>query len=639
MIDRTRLLHPTRRGLLMGAGAIGVAAAIGLPRAARAHDHAVAAYGPVDEDFVERHGLSLFGDLKHGPDFERFDYVNPAAPKGGRISLQLSSAAYNQNFSTFNTLNIFVLQGDGAAGMGLTFDSLMRGSGDEPDAMYGLVAQSVSRSADGLAFRFRLRPEARFHDGTPITADDVAFTIEILRTQGHPRLVQVLREVEGVEALEERLVEVRFIPQRTRDIPLVVAGLPIFSRAYWEGRDFQASTLEAPLGSGPYRVGRFEVGRWIAFQRVPDYWAADLPVNVGQWNFDEIRYEYFRDRQVAFEAFRAGQFSWREEFTSRDWARGYDFPARREGRVVQDEVELGLPRGPQGWWFNTRRAKFADPRIREAISLAFDFPWTNQNIMFGLLQRLTSFFQNSPMQAQGLPSPAELALLEPFRAGLPEEVFGEPYEVPLADGSGQDRQLMRRANELLLAAGCERRGGTLHLPSGEPFTIEFLDFSQALQPHTQPFQANLGRLGINATSRIVDPAQYERRMNEFDFDMTSRAFGASLTPGAGLRVVYGSEAAATPGSANLAGIQDAAVDALIEAIASATTREEIHVAASALDRVLRAGRYIVFHWYRTTSWLAFWDEFSWPERRPNFALGVLDTWWFDPEKAARARRV
>ena len=427
-------------------------------------------------------------------------------------------------------------------------------------------------------------------------------------------------------------------PQRSRDLHLIVAGMPIFSERYWQGRDFEASTLEAPLGSGPYKVGRFEQGRFIEFERVPDYWGRDLPVNVGQNNFDRIRYEYFRDRTVAFEAFKNGTLTFNEEYTSRIWATGYDFPAMREGRVKREEIPNDAPSTIQGWYFNTAPRAFKDPRIREAIGLAFDFEWTNANIMFGLFKRTTSFFENSDMKAVGQPSPEELALLEPFRDKLPAAVFGEPPVPPVSDGSGQDRHLLRRADELLREAGCKREGGVLKLPNGQPFEIEFLDFQPSLQPHTQPFQANLKRLGIEARSRIVDAAQYQRRMDEYDFDMASRTLGGSPTPGDSLRVVYGSEAGKQPGSQNIAGIADPAVDALIEPIANAKTREELNIACRALDRVLRAGHYWVPMWYRASEWLAYWDQFSRPETKPRFSSGAPGTWWYDAEKAKRIGR-
>ncbi|RDI59404.1 extracellular solute-binding protein [Microvirga subterranea] len=617
---------PTRRILLQGGAA--VAALPLFPRFAPAQEGGE----------TETYGLSSFGDLKYGPDFKHFDYVNPNAPKGGTLAVQIKQATGNQNFDTFNTLNIFVLRGDGAAGMGSTFDSLMAGSGDEPDALYGLVAKSVRVSDDKLTYRFLLRPEAHFHDGSKLTARDVAFSLNVLKEKGHPVFRSILTQMTAAEAEADDILRVRLAPDRSRDLHLTVAGMPIFSERYWQGRDFEASTLEAPLGSGPYKVARFEQGRFIEFERVPDYWAKDLPVNVGQNNFDRIRFEYFRDRTVAFEAFKNGTLNYHEEYTSRLWATGYDFPAFREGRVKKEQIANEAPVSIQGWYFNTRRAAFKDPRIREAIGLAFDFEWTNANIMFGSYKRTTSYFENTDMKATGKPSPEELALLEPFRDKLPATVFGEPPVPPVSDGSGQDRQLLRRADELLRAAGCKREGGALKLPNGQPFTIEFLDFQQALQPHTQPFQSNLKRLGIDARSRIVDAAQYQRRMDEFDFDMASRNLGGSATPGDSLRIIYGSKAAETPGSRNLAGIADPAVDALIERISQAKTRADLVIACRALDRVLRAGHYWVPMWFKAADWLAFWDQFSHPDTKPRFSSGAPGTWWYDAEKAKRIGR-
>ncbi|HEV2558355.1 MAG TPA: extracellular solute-binding protein [Microvirga sp.] len=615
----------TRRSVLAGTAA-GLASAA-LPRAA---------FAQAGE--AESHGLSSFGDLALPADFRHFAYVNPQAPKGGTIVLQLRQALANQNFETFNTLNVFVLRGDGAAGVPATFDTLMVRHIDEPDAMYGLAARAVRVSDDKLTYRFLMRPEARFHDGSRLTARDAAFSFTILKEKGHPVFRGLLDELAAAEAESDEVLRVRFVPNRSRDAHLLVGTLPIFSAAYWQGRDFEASTLEAPLGSGPYRVGRFEVGRFIELDRVPDYWARDLPVNVGQNNFDRIRYEYYRDRTVAFEAFKQGAITYNEEFTSRIWATAYDFPALREGRVKREEIAVDAPAPIQGWYFNLRRDAFKDPRIREAIGLAFDFEWTNQNIMFGSYKRTTSFFENSPMKAVGAPSPEELALLEPFRSRLPAAVFAEPFVPAVSDVSGQDRRLLRRADELLRAAGCRREGNALRLPNGAPFEIEFLDSSAFLQPHTQPFQANLKRLGIEARSRIVDAAQYQRRLDEFDFDMTSRALVGVSTPGDSLRVVFGSEAARTTGSRNLAGIADPAVDALIERIGRAATRPELITACRALDRVLRAGHYWVPMWFKATDWVSYWDMFSRPETRPKLASGAPGTWWFDAEKARRIGR-
>ncbi len=520
----------------------------------------------------------------------------------------------------------------------MTFDSLMSRAADEPDSMYGLVARAVRWSEDGLVYRFLLRPEARFHDGSRLTARDVAWSFTTLKEKGHPRIAQAIRLMAAAEAEGDDVVVVRFAPERSRDLPLVVAGLPIFSEAYYRTRNFEEASVEAPLGSGPYKVGRFEIGRFIEFDRVPDYWGRDLPVSVGHSNFERIRYEYFRDRQVAFEAFKAGAFTFREEFTSRIWATSYDFPAVKDGRVKRDTLPDHTPSGMQGWWFNLRRDKFKDPRVREAIGLVFDFEWVNQNIMFGAYERTVSYFENSEMKAEGPPSPAELALLEPFRGKLPDEVFGEPYAPPKSDGSGQDRNLLRRANDLLRAAGLKRDGTVLRLPSGEPLTIEFLDFQNSLQPHTQPFIRNLGLLGIQASARIVDAAQYQRRTDEFDFDVTSRRYSTAPTPGEYMRLVFGSQAAVTRGSPNLAGIAHPAIDALLERIATAPSREELNVACRALDRVLRAGRYWVPMWFKPEHWVAYWDMYRHPDTLPRYGYGAPAIWWYDADKARKIGR-
>jgi len=582
----------------------------------------------VGEDWA--HGMSIFGDLKYPANFEHFDYVDPNAPKGGFYGTDM--------FGTFNSFNSFILQGDPVIGMGMTFDSLMKSAADEPDSLYGLIAQAVMRSPDGLVYRFLLRPEARFNDGSPVTAADAAFSIMILKDEGHPSIGQQMRAVESAEALDTHLLEVRFAPNRTRDLPLLVAGLPIFSEQYWEGRNFAASTTQPPLGSGPYRVGRFESGRFVTYERVPDYWGADLPVNRGQNNFDTVRYDYFRDRQVAFEAFKSGAFNFREEFTSRDWATGYNFPAYQEGRVRREELPDERPSGRQAWWFNTRRRKFQDPRIREALSYLFDFESVNRTIMFDSYERTQSYFENSPMKAEGMPPPDELALLEPYRDILPERVFGEAVSPPVSDGTGRDRTNLRRAYDLLTEAGCRFEGRNLLLPTGEPFTVEFLDFSSALEPHTLHFARNLRRIGIAGNLRVVDASQYQRRVDQFDFDMITRRFVGSLTPGGELRVIFGSEAAEMPGSANVAGISNEAVDALIEKVIAAQSREEMYLAARALDRVLRAGFYWVPMWFKASHWLAFWDEFGRPETKPLYAVGSLSTWWHEEERARAAGR-
>lgn len=584
---------------------------------------------------AESHGLSTFGELALPPDFKHFRYVNPDAPKGGTLRLQIKSTSGNQNFETFDTLHIYAFRGDGAAGMDATFDTLMAGTADEPNSMYGLVAQSVRVSSDKLTYRFLLRPEARFHDGSPVRAQDCAFSFNIMKEKGHPLYRALLRDLAGAEAQGDNELIVRFAPGRGRDIHLFVASLPIFSQAWWKGRDFEGAMLEAPLGSGPYRVSRFEQGRFIEFERVANYWGAALPVNVGQNNFDRIRYDYFRERQIAFEAFKSGQMNFHEEYTARFWATGYDFPAVRNGRVQRIELPSGGAVGTQGWVFNTRRSKFADPRIREAFSHAFDFEWTNRNIMYSTYRRLTSYFENSDMKADGKPGPEELALLEPFRGKIPEEAFGDPWVPPASDGSGSDRAMLRRANELLMAAGCKRDGARLRLPDGAPFEVEFLDSSGALRPHTEPFQANLRRLGIESTFRQVDAAQYKRRLDAFDFDIVTTAMGGSLTPGEGLRNIYSSQAAKTPGSRNLVGVASEAIDAIVDRIARAQTREELTIAARVLDRLLRAGRYWVPMWYKDRALIAHWDVFGRPETTPKYGNGAPGIWWWDADKARK----
>jgi microcin C transport system substrate-binding protein len=409
--------------------------------------------------------------------------------------------------------------------------------------------------------------------------------------------------------------------------------MPVFSAAWWSGRDFTAPTLEAPLGSGAYRVKTFEQGRFIEYARDANYWGAKLPVNLGQNNFDRLRFEYYRERQVALEAFKAGAINYHEEYTSRFWATSYDFPAVKDGRIKKDVLHNGAPSAIQGWYLNTRREQFKDPRVREAIGLCFDFEWTNKNVMYSSYKRIISYFPNTDMEAKGKPGPDELKLLEPFRDKLAPSVFDDPYTPPVSDGSGSDRALLKQAYDLFLSAGCKRDGPTLRLPNGTPLTIEFLDSNNAMQPHTLPFIQNLGKLGIQANLRIVDPAQLKSRTEAFDYDVVTEALPGSTTPGLDLRVVYSSAAATQNGSRNLAGVADPVVDALIEMIAAATSRDQLNSACRALDRILRAGHYWVPMWYRDTAWVAYWDAFSRPERQPKLSTGAPGTWWWDEAKA------
>jgi microcin C transport system substrate-binding protein len=592
-------------------------------------------FAPAAAQPAERHGMSAFGDLELPADFKHFGYVNPNAPKGGTFSEWVTSRTYNGSFLTFNSLNTYILKGEGVLGMDLTFATLMTRAGDEPDAMYGFAARSVSISDDGLTYRFTLRPEAKFHDGTVLTAHDVAFSLTTLKDKGHPIITQLLRDFAGAEAADDRTVVVRFAPKRARDVPLFVASLPIFSRAYYGKQPFDQSTLETPLGSGPYKVGKFEAGRYIEFERVKDWWGAGLPISVGQNNFDIVRYEYYRDRDVSFEGFSGKSYLFREEFTSRIWATRYDFPAIKDGRVKRDMIPDDTPSGAQGWFMNTRRTQFKDARVREALIDAFDFEWTNKTLMYGAYKRTESVFQNSPLMAEGKPGPDELALLEPFRGKVPEEVFDVPFEPPVTDGSGQDRKWLRKAAQLLNDAGYKVKDGKRMRADGKPFTIEFLMEDSGIMPHHQTYIKNLVLLGIDATPRLVDPVQYRARVDEFDFDVVVQRFSFSSTPGDSLRNYFSSQAAATKGAQNLAGIADPAIDALIDIIIAAKTREELTTACHALDRVIRAGRYWVPHWYLNAHRIAYWDVFGRPQRQPKYFRGIPLTWWYDKDKAAK----
>ena len=585
----------------------------------------------------ETHGLSIFGDLALPPDFKSFAYVNPQAPKGGQIVLQPSGGGANVNPTTFNSFNVFILKGDGATGMGAIFDSLMVGNSDEPDALYGLVAKKIWASADKLTYRFVLRQEARFHDGTPLTAHDVVFSLNILKEQGHPAIAQSLRDLESTMAEADDIVRVTLKKGHSREAILAVAGQPIFSAAYYGKHAFNETTLEPPLGSGPYKVASFDAGHFIAFERVADYWGKDVPANVGQNNFDTIRYEYFADRKVAFEAFKAAVFTFREEFTSAVWATQYNFAAVKDGRVKRETLPDQLPLGTQAWFLNVRREKFKDIRVREALEQCFDFEWTNRNIMYGLYSRTVSYFQNSPMMASGKPSAQELAILAPFKAKLPAAVFGDVPVPPVSDGSGEDRALLHKANDLLLTAGCKRDGDNLLLPDGKPFEIEFLDFDNALEPHTAPFIRNLNLLGITARFRVVDPAQYKERTDNFDYDVVTSRFGLGLTPGEAMRAYFGSQVANVPGSYNISGIADPVVDALIEEALTVDTREKLTYICRCIDRILRAGHYWVPMWNKPNHLVAYWDLFSRPARSAKYDIGVVSTWWYDTAKAARVQ--
>ncbi len=580
----------------------------------------------------ERHGLSIFGDLKYPADFTHFDYVKPDAPKGGKVSQVGPGGTL-----TFDSFNQFILKGDRAQGLDLVYDTLMTRALDEPDAVYGLVAKSADVAPDGMAVTFKLRPEAKFADGTAVTADDVVFSFDALKTKGHPSYRIVLYDVEKAEALDTHTVRFSFKGDLVKTLPIEVAQLPVLPKAFYATQGFEETWLQRPLGSGPYKVGQYSQGRYVSYERRSDYWGRDLPVNRGRFNFDEVRYDYFRDRTLELDALFARTIDFREEFTSKDWATGYDKPMVKDGRVLKVSLADETPSGAQGFFLNTRRTLFQDMRVRQALDLAFDFEWSNRNLFYGLYERTASFFENSDMKATGKPTPEELVLLEPFRPQLPAAVFGDVYVPPVTDGSGLPRENLRKAQALLKEAGwtLDPSTRTLKNPDGKPFEFEILLDSAAFERIAGPFVKNLRSIGIIASMRRVDPAQFELRMKTFDFDMTVQRFRLRLTPGIELKNFWGSEAAKTDGSFNLAGISNPAVDALSDKIVKSQSRAEMVVAARALDRVLRAGHYWVPHWYKAAHHVAFWNKYAWPDVKPKYDRGALTTWWYDDAKAAK----
>ena len=571
------------------------------------------------------HALTVFGPPKHGPDFAHFSYVNPDAPKGGTIRITPSSFGYNQNPLTFNTFNMFILRGDSPPQMQLCHASLMVRGLDEPDAVYGLVAEAVE--VDGRRFAFFLRDGCTFTDGSPITAEDVVFSYETIREHGHPLAAQPLAGVERVEAADDGTAVITFAEGTSNRLPPLVATYPVLSKAWYTANDFTVADLSIPVTSGAYTVGRYEPGRFVEYRLRDDWWGADVPAARGQNNFETVRVAFFRERITGFEAFKVGDITFREEFTARTWATEYNFPAVEDGRVVRRVFEDERPAGAQGFFINTRRSKFADPRTREALIQAFDFEWTNQNLFYGLYERTQSFFMNSDMMATGEPSEAEIALLEPFRGEIPDAVFGPAWTAPVTDGSGQDRAPLRRANELLMEAGWRRDATGLVNDRGERLSVEFLYQQQDFERIILPYANRLRLLGVDAQLRVVDAAQYQRRMTEFDFDLTTRRFAFSPTPSESIREFWTSRTANLEGSNNMSGIKDPVVDALTETMLSAATREEMVTAARALDRVLRLGFYWVPQWYKGTHTVAYWDRFGIPDEKPRYDLPVTTTWW------------
>ncbi len=580
------------------------------------------------------HGVAMHGSPALPPDFAHLPYADPNAPKGGRLTLAA--------IGTFDNLNPFILKGNDAAGSGLPFESLTVQNLDEAFSEYGLLAETIEMPADRSWVAFTLRPEARWHDGRPVTVRDVAFSLETLKSKGEPFYRAYYANVVRAEAAGERRVKFVFDGTLNRELPLIVGQMPILPEHYWNGRDFEKTTLEPPLGSGAYRVKAVDPGRSITYERVADYWGADVPVMRGRYNYDEVRYVYFRDPNVALEALKAGEFDLRIENSSRFWATGYTGPAVERGLIRKEAIPREGGAGMQGFVYNLRRPIFKNRALREALNYAFDFEWTRKNLFYDNYFRSESYFPNSELGARGPISEAERALLEPFRDRLPAEVFEKVYEAPKTDGSGNIRDNLRKAFEILKAGGYEvRQSKLVELASGRPVAFEILlDQGGLFERIVGPFVKNLERLGVEARIRTVDDAQYQRRLEEFDFDMVVAVFPQSLSPGNEQRNFWSSAAARQTGSRNLIGLQDPVVDALIDKIIQAPDRDALIAACRALDRVLIWGHYVIPHWHNRETWIAAWDKFSRAAMGPRYGIDLF-AWWVDPAKEralAEARR-
>jgi microcin C transport system substrate-binding protein len=573
-----------------------------------------------------RHGASMYGELKYGPDFEHFDYADPNAVVGGHLKLSA--------IGSFDSLNPFILKGTPAANLGLIFDTLTVQSNDEPFSEYGLLAETIEIPEDRSWVAFNLREEARWHDGEPVTAEDVVFSFDILRDEGQPFYRSYYANVAEVTIEGERRVKFTFDETMNRELPLIIGQLPILPEHYYAERSFNETTLEPPLGSGPYRIAEVDGGRRVVFERVEDYWAKDLPVNTGRHNFERVTIEYFRDSNVALQAFLAGTYDLRFENTARLWATAYEGPPVAAGHIVLEEIPRQGGTGMQGFVYNTRRAIFQDPQVREALAYAFDFQWTNETLFYGQYTRTESYFSNSELASEGLPSEAELALLEPWRGEVPPRVFTDAYSPPETDGSGNIRPQLAKAFELLTEAGWEVRGRTLtHTETGRELRFEILLVSPAFERIVNPFVKNLERLGIEVSVRTVDPAQYQNRITSFDFDMIVNVWGQSLSPGNEQRDFWSCAAADTQGSRNYAGICAEPIDALIQNVIQAPSREDLITATRALDRVLLWGHYVIPHWHITAQRVARWDVFGRPEIMPRYGIDLW-SWWIEPDKVA-----
>ena len=589
-----------------------------------------------DQPNYKGHAISMYGDLKYGPDFKHFDYANPNAPKGGTVKRSAGG--------TYDCLNQFILKGVSAYGLGLIYDSLTERSLDEPFSEYGLLAESIEVPPDRSWALFTLRSGARWHDGKPITPEDVVFTFETIQTKGHPFYRNYYADIKQIEKVGERQVKFTFGGKDNRELPLIVGQMAILPKHYWEGKNFEETTLEPPLGSGPYKIEAYEPGRSITYRRVENYWGTDLSIKKGRYNPDVIHYDYYKDGTVATEAQKGGEFDFALQNNSKSWATAYDIPAVAEGRLIKELIPHENGTGMQGFWFNTRRSKFADPKVRHALAHAFDFEWTNTNLFYGQYARSTSYFSNTELASSGLPQGQELEILEAFRGQIPEEVFTSEYKPPTTDGSGNIRQNLRVATRMLKAAGWSVKEGKLtNDASGKTMIIEFLiNNSPSWERIVGPYIQNLERLGVEAAIKIVDTSQYQNRVQEYDFDAIVSLRGQSLSPGNEQRGYWTSAAADEPGTRNYAGIKDPVVDALVDQLINAPDRKTLVSTTRALDRVLLWGHYVVPHWHIRAHRVVYWNKFGKPDISPRYLPQPWqyfpDTWWVDATKEAALKK-
>lgn len=571
------------------------------------------------------HAITPYGDPARYPaDFAHWDYVNPDAPKGG----QLTMAA----FGSFDSLNSYITRGTAAAGVDLIYDSLISGNSDEVRTYYADLAETVEIAEDRSWLVATLRDGAYFHDGTPITAHDVVFTHETLRDHGAPRFrTRFYEGIASIEALDDRTVRFEAANRDNPNVVIQIATFPVLPAHWWEGRDFEAVSLAPPLGSGPYRIAEVDPGRAITYERVTDYWAADLPQNRGMWNFDRIRYDYYRDQNVMQEAFKGGLFDFMTVTSSQEWATGFDdLRPVRDGRLILEEIPSTDPAGFSGFWFNQRRDHFRDPRVREAIVQFYDFETAQRSVHYGLYERLRSYFPNTELEASGLPEGREREILESFGEAMPAHILDEEFALPRTDGSGSIRPQMRRATQLLADAGWEVRDGRVtHVETGRPLRFEILFVSPNMERVINPLVRNLQRGGIEATPRLVDSAQFGQRINEFDYDVIMLGLRPFFPPGPELRGLWGSYAVDTYGNENFAGVADPVIDALVEFLVAAESWDEMVAAARALDRYLLWQHITIPTYFDDAYRVAYWDMFARPDVAPRYGYGFPETWWFD----------